>query len=36
MVEEVHAPQQVFDRAAVLRAAGDLDHAAPIRVSTLT
>ena len=30
---EVHAPQQVFDGAAVLRAAGDLDHAAPVRVA---
>jgi len=30
---EVHAPQQVFDGAAVLRAAGDLDHAAPVRIA---
>ena len=30
---QVHAPQQVFDGAAVLRAAGDLDHAAPVRIA---
>ena len=29
----MHPPQQVFDGAAILRAAGDLDHAAPVRVT---
>ena len=30
---EVHAPQEVFDGAAVLGAAGDLDDAAPVGVA---
>jgi len=30
---QVHAPQQVFDRADVLRAAGDVDHAAPVGIA---